>query len=187
VREIEKERELVCVCHFGLTHKRILGLREKGQEQCVPASWTMLQERKAGAVGELSGQNEDGNCEHGEHRVLVFVVWRIAAFLCPFRSGSDDKHSTVKRSSHTTAENCGAGTALTMTSSPVSVNHFDVLGVDRKASKGDIRKAYQRLLLKWHPDKNFGSEESTEIFKRINEAYKVQGCPCVELARHALL
>jgi len=84
VREIEKERELVCVCHFGLTHKRILGLREKGQEQCVPASWTMLQERKAGAVGELSGQNEDGNCEHGEHRVLVFVVWRIAAFCVRF-------------------------------------------------------------------------------------------------------
>ena len=67
------------------------------------------------------------------------------------------------------------GTAFTMTSSPVAVNPFEVLGVDHKASKSDIKKAYQRLLLKWHPDKNFDSEESTEMFRRINEAHTVQG------------
>jgi len=66
------------------------------------------------------------------------------------------------------------GTVLTMTSSPVAVNPFEVLGVDREASKSDIKKAYQRLLLKWHPDKNFGSEESTEMFRRINEAHTVR-------------
>jgi len=61
-----------------------------------------------------------------------------------------------------------------MTSSPVAVNPFEVLGVDREASKSDIKKAYQRLLLKWHPDKNFDSEESTEMFRRINEAHTVR-------------
>ena len=51
-------------------------------------------------------------------------------------------------------------------------NHYDVLGIDQKASQSEIRKAYLKLSKKFHPDKNrdFGSEER---FKTIGGAYEV--------------
>jgi len=55
---------------------------------------------------------------------------------------------------------------------------YDVLGVSRSASDADIKKAYRRLAMKYHPDRNPGKEkEATEKFKEINEAYGVLGDP----------
>ena len=51
--------------------------------------------------------------------------------------------------------------------------YYQVLGVERESSCGDIRKAYKRLALKYHPDRNNGSEEATDKFKTLTEAYQV--------------
>ena len=51
---------------------------------------------------------------------------------------------------------------------------YSILGVEETASAADIRKAYMRLALKHHPDKNLGNESSSEIlFKQIVYAYEV--------------
>jgi DnaJ-class molecular chaperone len=50
---------------------------------------------------------------------------------------------------------------------------YDVLGLQSNASQEEIRNAYKRLALKWHPDKNPTNQEAAEaIFKRIDKAYK---------------
>ena len=51
-------------------------------------------------------------------------------------------------------------------------DYYDVLGVSRSASEEDIRKAFRRLALEHHPDRN-RSEGAAERFKEINEAYQV--------------
>lgn len=50
---------------------------------------------------------------------------------------------------------------------------YKVLGVDRKASADEIRKAYKRLARKYHPDVNPGDKSAEDRFKRISEAYDV--------------
>ena len=50
---------------------------------------------------------------------------------------------------------------------------YNVLGVERSASDDDIKKAYRKLAMKFHPDRNNGSSEAEEKFKEITEAYDV--------------
>lgn len=52
-------------------------------------------------------------------------------------------------------------------------DYYKILGVDRKASADDIRSAYRKLAMKYHPDKNPGDKKAEDKFKDINEAYQV--------------
>lgn len=52
-------------------------------------------------------------------------------------------------------------------------DYYEVLGVERGASESEIKKAYRRLALRYHPDKNPGDKEAEERFKEISEAYAV--------------
>ena len=49
---------------------------------------------------------------------------------------------------------------------------YEVLGVDKKASKADIKKAYRTLAKEYHPDRNKASD-ATEKFKEVTEAYEM--------------
>ena len=52
-------------------------------------------------------------------------------------------------------------------------DYYEVLGVDRNASAEDIKKAYRKLAIKYHPDKNPDNKEAEEKFKEAAEAYSV--------------
>jgi len=56
------------------------------------------------------------------------------------------------------------------------VDYYEVLGVSKNASEAEIKAAYRRLALKWHPDRN-KSPEAGEKFKEINKAFEVLSDP----------
>lgn len=56
-------------------------------------------------------------------------------------------------------------------------DYYDILGVARSASAEEIKKAYRKLAIKHHPDKNQGDKESEEMFKEAAEAYDVLSNP----------
>jgi curved DNA-binding protein len=52
-------------------------------------------------------------------------------------------------------------------------DYYKVLGVERNADGQEIKRAYRKLAMKHHPDRNQGNKEAEEKFKKINEAYQV--------------
>lgn len=52
-------------------------------------------------------------------------------------------------------------------------DYYDLLGVARSAKADEIKKAYRKLAMKYHPDKNQGDKESEKKFKEISEAYEI--------------
>ena len=54
-------------------------------------------------------------------------------------------------------------------------DYYKILGVDKNASQDDIKKAFRKLSVKWHPDRNNGSKEAEAKFKEVAEAYGVLG------------
>ncbi len=54
-------------------------------------------------------------------------------------------------------------------------DYYKVLGVERSASQDEIKKAYRKLAVKYHPDKNPDDKVAEEKFKEISEAYQVLG------------
>lgn len=54
------------------------------------------------------------------------------------------------------------------------MDYYKILQVDKNANDEDLKKAYRKLAMKWHPDKNPDNKKEAESkFKKISEAYEV--------------
>ncbi|MFA6535050.1 MAG: molecular chaperone DnaJ [Candidatus Babeliales bacterium] len=56
-------------------------------------------------------------------------------------------------------------------------DYYEILGVDKTTSQEDIKKAYRKLALKYHPDRNPGNKEAEENFKEASQAYDILSNP----------
>ena len=57
--------------------------------------------------------------------------------------------------------------------STMDIDFYEVLGVSRSASPAEIKKAYRKLAMQYHPDRNPDDKEAEEKFKQSTEAYEV--------------
>ncbi|MEK9208115.1 MAG: DnaJ domain-containing protein, partial [Patescibacteria group bacterium] len=56
-------------------------------------------------------------------------------------------------------------------------DYYQILGITKGSSEADIKKAYRKLALEHHPDRNKGNKESEEKFKEVTKAYEVLSDP----------
>lgn len=57
----------------------------------------------------------------------------------------------------------------------MGVDYYNILKVGKNATEDDLKKAYRKLAMKWHPDKNPKNKKEAEaMFKKISEAYEVR-------------
>ena len=56
-------------------------------------------------------------------------------------------------------------------------DYYDILGVDKNATAAEIKKAYRKKAIQYHPDKNPGDTKAEEMFKKAAEAYEVLSDP----------
>ena len=54
----------------------------------------------------------------------------------------------------------------------MSENYYNILGIGENATQEEIKKSYRSLQMKWHPDKNQGSQEAINMTQKLNEAYE---------------
>lgn len=55
----------------------------------------------------------------------------------------------------------------------IQKDYYKILGVEKNATENELKKAYKKLAIKYHPDKNPNNKEAEEKFKEVNEAYQI--------------
>ncbi|XP_017558996.2 dnaJ homolog subfamily B member 12b [Pygocentrus nattereri] len=100
------------------------------------------------------------------------------------RSSEETEASEIRSENHRAEEDRSSDSAKTYTKDQVDAvkrikqckNYYEILGVQKDASDDDLKKAYRKLALKFHPDKNH-APAATEAFKAIGNAYAVLSNP----------
>jgi len=146
--------------------------REAGSHRGVQVPWlprssaAMAEQPGAGAGGaprrekKKRGAKKDDDGDFPLSSTQMLVAAGFVVLLILMRAGYDDGSAKAK------ADDLLDGQDL-----------YDVMEVAKSASDREVKKAYHKLAMKWHPDKNTGCEDCQVKFQRVARAYEVLSDP----------
>jgi len=112
---------------------------------------------------------------------ILFLVWRFfySVKKSPFQNRRfDSRNYQYFNRGYGNSESTGSGARQPFSADPSSNDPYQVLGIERNATEGEIKRAYRQLANKYHPDKvhHLGEEFkklAEQRFKEIEEAYRI--------------
>ena len=145
--------------------------RQRWDEHLRSNSWNP---GAAGPGNAYQRRDEFYNQDHGSRRWDSFSSRgpRSRSQSRPRHDDSDDRGPSSGQSHH---HHHRRNRSVGSPGSDQSVDHYTVLEISRSASQEEIKKAYRKMALKYHPDKNNGDESATDKFRRAKLAYETLG------------
>lgn len=120
---------------------------------------------------------QENMCKWTANDGKIYILWGEAGLHVLRAQVNDATAGNVLRGTREMdGDDCEAR-FVSRDASAVEMDPYEVLGVDQEASERDVKRAYRKLSVKYHPDKNQGNDAAIETFNKIREAYEILGNP----------
>ncbi len=135
--------------------------------------WRNVKFHKDGRFEAPDKQCKRGRCRWSASEEDIYVQWGRAGLHTLKASKMKAEKGTRMDGTREDGDECHATYVSTFDKVEDEVNLYEALGVTEEATDREIKKAYRKLSIKYHPDKNQGNEEALKKFNAVRDAYEV--------------